>query len=105
HEGMWAFHTKDSQTGEYLPVNPERGLYDITLTDGVLSFFYGTAAEFAALPYDLNADGTVNVGDVTTLVNIILGKASADGINTDLNGDGSTNVGDVTTLVNFILGK
>ena len=105
HEGMWAFHTKDSQTGEYLPVNPERGLYDITLTDGVLSFFYGTAAEFDSLPYDLNADGTVNVGDVTTLVNIILGKAAADGINTDLNGDGSTNVGDVTTLVNFILGK
>ena len=105
HEGMWAFHTKDSQTGEYLPVNPERGLYDITLTDGVLSFFYGTAAEFDSLPYDLNADGTVNVGDVTTLVNIILGKAAADGINTDLNGDGNTNVGDVTTLVNFILGK
>ena len=54
--------------------------------------------------YDLNGDGTVNVGDVTTLVNMILGKAPmAEGA--DLNGDGSVNVGDVTTLVNHILGK
>lgn len=54
--------------------------------------------------YDLNGDGAVNVGDVTTLVNMILGKAPmAEGA--DLNGDGSVNVGDVTTLVNHILGK
>ena len=55
-------------------------------------------------PADLNGDGSVNVGDVTTLVNMILGKATmAEGA--DLNGDDSVNVGDVTTLVNMILGK
>ncbi|MBR6338809.1 MAG: leucine-rich repeat protein, partial [Alloprevotella sp.] len=53
---------------------------------------------------DLNGDYTVNVGDVTTLVNMILGKAEKSEA-ADLNGDGSVNVGDVTTLVNMILGK
>ncbi|MBR6338626.1 MAG: dockerin type I repeat-containing protein, partial [Alloprevotella sp.] len=55
-------------------------------------------------PADLNGDGAVNVGDVTTLVNMILGKTPMSD-DADLNGDGSVNVGDVTTLVNQILGK
>ena len=55
-------------------------------------------------PADLNGDGSVNVGDVTTLVNMILGKTAMSAA-ADLNGDGSVNVGDVTTLVNMILGK
>ncbi|MBR1446006.1 MAG: hypothetical protein IJ586_02820, partial [Alloprevotella sp.] len=53
---------------------------------------------------DLNGDGSINVGDVTTLVNMILGKTEKVPA-ADLNGDGSINVGDVTTLVNMILGK
>ena len=53
---------------------------------------------------DLNGDGSVNVGDVTTLVNMILGKATKSD-SADLNHDGAVNVGDVTTLVNMILGK
>ena len=53
---------------------------------------------------DLNGDGTINVGDVTTLVNMVLGKTPMSPY-ADLNGDGSVNVGDVTTLVNMILGK
>ena len=56
-------------------------------------------------PADLNGDGSVNVGDVTTLVNTILGKEGEDAEGFDLNGDGVVNVGDVTTLVNKILGK
>ena len=55
-------------------------------------------------PADLNHDGAVNVGDVTTLVNMILGKAPQVAA-ADLNHDGAVNVGDVTTLVNLILGK
>ena len=53
---------------------------------------------------DLNGDGSVNVGDVTTLVNMILGK-TPKAESADLNHDGAVNVGDVTTLVNMILGK
>ncbi|MBR6338909.1 MAG: leucine-rich repeat protein, partial [Alloprevotella sp.] len=54
---------------------------------------------------DLNGDYTVNVGDVTTLVNIILSKEGAEVEGFDLNGDGAVNVGDVTTLVDKILGR
>ena len=57
---------------------------------------------YAQSKYDLNHDNHVNVGDVTTLVNSILGKGEAG---VDLNGDGNINVGDVTKLVNVILGK
>ena len=53
---------------------------------------------------DLNGDSAVNVGDVTTLVNMILGKTPMSD-DADLNGDDAVNVGDVTTLVNKILGK
>ena len=61
-----------------------------------------TSAVQAQSKYDLNADNEVNVGDVTTLVNAILGKG---GEGADLNGDNAVNVGDVTKLVNVILGK
>ena len=55
---------------------------------------------------DVNNDGSVNIVDVTTLVNIILGKTSAPASGVaDVNGDGSVNIVDVTTLVNIILGK
>ena len=55
---------------------------------------------------DVNEDGSVNIVDVTTLVNIILGKTSAPASGVaDVNGDGSVNIVDVTTLVNIILGK
>ena len=61
-----------------------------------------TSAVQAQSKYDLNTDNEVNVGDVTTLVNAILGKG---GEGADLNGDNAVNVGDVTKLVNVILGK
>ena len=73
-----------------------------TLLPPVSVTYQGTSPQ--PTPYDLNGDGAVNVGDVTTLVNMILGKtALLNGA--DLNSDGSVNVGDVTTLVNRILGK
>lgn len=56
---------------------------------------------------DINGDDNVNVTDVTTLVNIILGTVTADEKMrkaADLNNDDNINVSDVTTLVNIILG-
>ncbi len=52
---------------------------------------------------DVNGDGNVNVTDVTTLVNMILGVIPKDMLRGDLNGDGKINVTDVTRLVNIIL--
>ena len=54
---------------------------------------------------DINHDGSVDVSDVTLLVNIVLNKATDEFNNADLDGNGNVDVGDVTTLVNIILGK
>ena len=53
---------------------------------------------------DVNYDSKVNVTDVTTLVNMILGAIPVDIVHADVNGDGNVNVSDVTALVNIILG-
>ncbi len=52
---------------------------------------------------DINADGKVNVSDITALVNMILGVVPKDIVVADINGDGKINVSDVTALVNIIL--
>ena len=52
---------------------------------------------------DINADGTVNVTDVTALINRILGTADYSDTVCDINADGMVNVSDVTALINLIL--
>lgn len=52
---------------------------------------------------DVNGDGTVNVGDVTSLVNVTLGVAEYDQKACDINCDGEKNVSDVVELINTIL--
>lgn len=52
---------------------------------------------------DVNHDGKLNVGDVTELVNMILGIAATDMNAADMNGDGVLNSSDVTEEVNVIL--
>ncbi|MBQ1722337.1 MAG: dockerin type I repeat-containing protein, partial [Muribaculaceae bacterium] len=57
-----------------------------------------------AVQGDVNADGRVNVSDVTALINCILGITEGDAMKDDVNGDGRLNVSDVAALVNIILG-
>lgn len=52
---------------------------------------------------DINADGKVDVSDVTELINMILGSQPLSP-KADINNDGITNVSDVTALINIILG-
>ena len=52
---------------------------------------------------DVNGDGKVNVTDVTTLVNMILGVTTMDESRADIDGNGKVNVSDVTALINIIL--
>ena len=56
---------------------------------------------------DLNGDGSVNVTDVTALINHILGKSEPtfNAAAADLTGDGVINVTDVSKLIEIILGK
>ena len=53
---------------------------------------------------DVNGDGEVNVTDIVTLVNIIMGKNKGTAT-ADVNGDGEVNVTDIVTVINIILGK
>lgn len=55
---------------------------------------------------DVNEDEDVTIADVTSLVNIILGKQSNYRMEiSDVNEDGGVTIADVTSLVNIILGK
>ncbi len=61
----------------------------------------------STLKGDINGDGEVNVADVTTLVDYILGKnpMNCNESACDINGDKEINVSDVTSLVDIILSK
>ena len=68
----------------------------VTLTGGI-----------AVLTGDVNDDGEVNIGDVTAIIDYLLGNAS-DTFNieaADVNGDGEVNIGDVTAIIDMLLGK
>ena len=60
--------------------------------------------EESGLKGDVNGDGRVNVSDVSTLINMILGITPMDQTAGDVNGDGRVNVSDVSALINIILG-
>jgi hypothetical protein len=54
---------------------------------------------------DVNGDGSVKIGDVTALINYLLGNETSD-INlalADCNHDDKVSIGDVTTLINYLL--
>lgn len=96
------------------PTKP--GKYKATLaykrfnTNNWLSFNnpkgYRNSFEFTinSVKGDVNVDGTVNVTDVTTLVNMILGVIPKDQVHADVDGSGTLNVSDVTALIRIILG-
>ena len=57
---------------------------------------------------DINNDGIVNVIDIISLVNIIIGETSFDDsdlCNGDLTQDGIINVQDIISLINFIFNE
>ena len=56
-------------------------------------------------PGDLNGDGFINIGDVTILIDYMLGDQieSFDIDNADVNGDGEINIGDVTAIIDLLL--
>ena len=52
---------------------------------------------------DVNHDGSVNIADVTTLIDYLLSDASAAPAEADVNEDGSINIADVTALIDLLL--
>lgn len=55
---------------------------------------------------DVNGDGEVNIADVNTVIDIILGGSADEGTmkRADVNGDGEINIADVNTVMDIILG-
>ena len=58
-----------------------------------------------SLTGDVTGDGKVDVNDVNTVINIILGKAEGNLAAGDVTGDGKVDIGDVNAIINKVLGK
>ena len=58
-----------------------------------------------SIPGDVNGDGSVNIADVTSLIDYLLGSEldTFDAVAADVNGDGSINISDVTSLIDLLL--
>ena len=67
------------------------------------SNFANIVEDGAGITGDITGDGIVNVGDVTSIVAMILDTSLSEDA-ADINNDGIVNVGDVTSLVSIILG-
>ena len=52
---------------------------------------------------DVNGDGNINISDVTTLINYLLGGESDRLVFADVDLDGSVNITDVASLINRLL--
>jgi len=67
-----------------------------------ISVTLSLSAGTAGLKGDINGDGEVGIGDVTALVDVLLG-GKGDFAVADVNGDGEISIGDVTSLVDILL--
>ncbi|MBR5685901.1 MAG: CotH kinase family protein [Muribaculaceae bacterium] len=57
----------------------------------------------AVLPGDVNEDGTIDISDVTTLINYCLCGGTINVANSDYDGSGAIDISDVTSLINYLL--
>lgn len=68
-------------------------------------FIYAQIRQEQLIAGDVNDDGTVNMDDLTLLINCLLGEYGAfDGINADVDNDGDVLMDDLTSLINMLLG-
>ena len=115
--GLGEIHTQITNPahvalGDYVFYGVPKNICKLYVPQGSLQLYKNAAQwkdflnieEEGGIVGDVNGDGRVNVSDVTTLVNMILGVVQKDEARADINGDGRVNVSDVTTLINIILG-
>ena len=94
--------THATQSGSYYMV-----LHDVTdsgATDVMVSYYWeGTPA----LDGDVNADGSVGIGDIVAVTNVMAGITNdADTVaRADVNGDGSVGIGDIVAITNIMAGQ
>ena len=93
--------------GSNITVTNAEGTTTIALADVQEMYFSNDAGDPTPgyIAGDVNADGEVNIGDVTALIDYLLNDNAA-GINlqaADVQGDGEINIGDVTALIDLLL--
>ncbi len=98
----FAFEALDTERTYTLCINDE-AVQEITFEESDSDITL-EIDEQTLLRGDVNRDDKVNVSDVTTLINMILGVVGKDMETADLDASGKINVTDVTTLINIILG-
>lgn len=89
----------------------ENGYFDVALLnvqqytyDDWQAMYVDLYPNQEALKGDINGDETVDVADVTTLINIVLNSSNDYDLTVvDLNNDGDVDVADVTALISIIL--
>ena len=54
-------------------------------------------------PGDVNGDGTLNVSDVTGIINLLINAGEETPAYCDVNGDGEVNISDVTIIINRLM--
>ena len=88
--------------GDYVLTIPAGAIIIYTLGEDVheLNFHYTIPGGTAPIPGDVDGDGSVNIADVTALIDILLNAIDASA---DVDGDGAVNIGDVTTLIDMLL--
>ncbi|MBO7141186.1 MAG: chitobiase/beta-hexosaminidase C-terminal domain-containing protein [Prevotella sp.] len=72
--------------------NSKVGFYDIYIAND--------PNEEAGLEGDVNADGTVDVADISAVISVMAGTASYDGA--DVNGDGTVDVADISSVITIM---
>ena len=92
--------------------NTQSVLFRVTMSDGNQNtasylddftiYYYGEQGT-DKVTGDVTGDGKVDIDDVNTLINVMLGKATNP--DTDITGDGKTDVEDINTILNIILSK
>ena len=80
---------------DHSPVSDKWELYVISVNETMAAGLLG----------DVNDDGVVNIADVTSLIDYLLGgdPQSINLINADVSQDGAINIGDVTALIDMLL--
>lgn len=75
------------------------------------SYGWSRFAHIEGLPIkgngDVNGDNTLNISDVTALIDLLLGYQTGiyNRIHADVNGDGNINIADVTSLIDKLLSR
>lgn len=73
-------------------------------TDGTnLSAVCSVTVNPAKITGDVNNDGEVNIADINTVIDVILGGHSDHISACDVNGDGEINIADINTIIDIIL--